>query len=66
MAVRGWIRGTLESPLYTCAAGPHVRRVRGFAGTGKVFSYPQFFYPRAQNQTRTRAHGYKMIPVSSP
>ena len=39
-AMWGRIRGTLESPLYTYAAGPHVRRVRGFAGTGKVFSYP--------------------------
>ena len=26
-AVWGRIRGALKSPLYTCAAGPHVRRV---------------------------------------
>ena len=64
--VRGRIRRTLESPLYTCVVGPHVRRVRGFAGTGKVFFYLQTFYLRAQNKTSTRAHRYKMVPVSSP
>jgi hypothetical protein len=52
--------------LYTCIQGPRVRWVRGFAGTGKTFLCPLFFYPRAQIQTRTLARGHKREPVPSP
>jgi hypothetical protein len=41
-------------------------RVRGFAGTGITFSYPQEKTRQVENQTRTRTRGYKLIPKPAP